>query len=54
MSWSQLLTILRENRQEQERERNEPPAACPNCGIPLEVGKDGVRNCPAGDYRWHG
>lgn len=25
--------------------------ACPRCGTPLDVNKDGVRNCPMGHYR---
>ena len=49
-----MLAIVQENRREQERERNEPPVACPNCGILLEVGKGGARNCPAGDFRYLG
>lgn len=30
------------------------PLACPHDGSVLVTGKNGVRNCPMGDYRWQG
>lgn len=54
MSWHQLKAILDENKQEAEREGREPPVACPFDGSPLDVRGDGVRNCPAGNFRWEG
>jgi len=46
MSWAQLQAILKEGREEAERQRTEPPLACPNDGEPLEYhpGK-GVLHC---------
>ena len=44
MSWEQLIDIYREAAELAERERNEPPVACPNCGEPLEEAR-GVRHC---------
>lgn len=53
MSWEQLLNILKENREEARRQDAEPPVACPYDGEILDV-RDGVRNCPMGNYRWEG
>ena len=52
MSWEQLKAILDENRQEQRKQATAPPVACPIDGEPLVVGKNGIRNCPFGNYRW--
>ena len=46
MSWAQLQAIAQEAREEAQRQRTEPPQACPNDGEPLEYhpGK-GVLHC---------
>ncbi len=51
MSWDQLQDIIATNKREQDRERREPPVACPIDGAILDI-KNGVRNCPMGNYRW--
>lgn len=28
-----------------------PEVACPKCGTPLDINKDGITNCPMGHYR---
>lgn len=45
MSWEQLLDIQREAAAYAETERSQPPTACPNDGIPLEQGPNGVLHC---------
>mgnify|MGYP003147445967 FL=1 len=48
MAWNELLATLRENR---ELSQEEKVVACPNCGhAPLDE-RDGILNCPIGDYR---
>lgn len=54
MGWEQLKTILQENRQIKAQEQREPPVACPIDGSLLDIRPDGVRNCPAGNFRWDG
>lgn len=54
MSWHQLKAIIDENRQEARSERSQPPVACPIDGALLDVDKNGVRNCPLGNFRWNG
>lgn len=54
MSWEQLKAILDENRREAAQAESQPPAACPIDGDLLEIGPDGTRNCPMGNYRWTG
>ena len=53
MSWQTLIDIQRENREERERVARTAPVSCPIDGTPLEE-RDGVRNCPMGNYRWTG
>lgn len=50
--WATLLETARWNAAELDRERTEPPVACPTHGEPLDVRSDGARNCPFGDYRY--
>jgi hypothetical protein len=51
MGWEQLIAISKEAREERERERSEPPSACPNDGEPLEYDeKRGVLHCPFDGY----
>ena len=52
MSWWQLKNISDEAREERARTANEPPVACPIDGAILDVGPNGIRNCPMGNYRW--
>jgi hypothetical protein len=51
MSWQQLLSILREARDEVEAEKTRPPTACPNDGEPLRAGPDGGLYCPFDGWR---
>jgi hypothetical protein len=44
-SWYTLLDIAREAQKFAEAERSRPPTACPNDGIPLERGPNGVLHC---------
>lgn len=53
MSWEQLGETQKINRQERQRDRQEPPLACPIDGELLDV-RDGIRNCPMGNFRWTG
>lgn len=54
MSWEQLEAIMQENRVTHANWLRDPPVACPNDGVPLDVKGDNTRNCPLGDYRWYG
>lgn len=54
MSWDQLIAIAKEARDLAEKERNTPPAACPNDGEPLQTGPDGVLYCPFDGWRYQG
>lgn len=49
--WAFLQETLRWNAQEYERERAEPPLACPIDGEPLVANSEGVLDCPFGNYR---
>lgn len=50
MSWTQLLNIVREARQEAKANRDAPLVACPFDGAPLEF-RNGIANCPMGNFR---
>lgn len=52
MSWYQLLDIAVEGIGYQERERTEPPLACPFDGEPLREAPDGGLFCLLGDYEY--
>lgn len=45
MSWEQFLDIGREAAEQAQAERDAPPVACPNDGVPLVAGPDGVLFC---------
>jgi hypothetical protein len=50
-----LIEINRENRAHAAEMAKRPPVACPYCGDVLQIrARDGVRNCPTGDFRWSG
>ena len=51
MSWEQLAAIFREQREEYDRARWEPPVACPNDGEPL-IEVDGVLRCKFDGWTW--
>ena len=52
MSWAQLQAITEEMRRTAQEEREKDPAACPNCGEPLEYhAAKGTLHCPSGDYQ---
>lgn len=51
MTWDTLKTIADNNRKFKEDEETEKKVACPNCGhAPLDE-RNGILNCPIGDYR---
>lgn len=50
MSWEQYANIIRGNRERAAQEMAEPPTECPLCGTVLQQ-RDGILNCPFGDYR---
>ena len=54
MGWEQLNALLKENREQTQREMPEPPVSCPIDGALLDVKPDGARNCPMGNFRWDG
>lgn len=43
--WQSLISILKESGDSARDERTRIPAACPDCGQPLEPGPDNVRFC---------
>lgn len=47
MSWNQLLSILRQDREERAADEAEPPIACPVHGEPLDSVR-GVLHCRVG------
>ena len=51
MTWDTLKTIADNNRKFKEDEETDKKVACPNCGhAPLDE-RNGILNCPIGDYR---
>lgn len=50
MAWNDLLEIKKEARLIAKEDREAPLLECPNDGTPLEF-RNGVANCPMGDYR---
>ena len=51
MAWNELLATLKENREFLQQDEEKRVVACPNCGqAPLDE-RDGILNCPIGDYR---
>lgn len=52
MSWQQLISIAVEAVGHLERERTEPPVACPYDGEPLRSSPTGGLFCPFGNYDW--
>lgn len=53
MSWEQLANILDENRDyaQTDAEERDMPTICPIDGEVL-IERNGVRNCPMGNFRW--
>lgn len=49
--WHDLVAILRERVEEYERERRDPPVACPNDGEPLQAVR-GKLHCPFDGWTW--
>lgn len=47
-----LGEIKRENAAAEELASRRGPTACPIDGAPLVTGKNGVRDCPLGNFRW--
>ena len=54
MGWDDLKAIRQTQRDDAIEQDKEPPVSCPFDGEPLEVRSDGVRNCPWGNFTWHG
>lgn len=54
MGLRQLESIRRSNIARAEWERDQAPVYCPHDGTPLRENKDGVRDCPMGNYTWRG
>jgi hypothetical protein len=52
MSWEQLKNILDANRSYLKSENQGKPHICPIDGTILVEGKNGMLNCPMGNYRW--
>jgi hypothetical protein len=52
MSWDQLTSISAEATGYHEKERTDPPLACPYDGQPLLPAPAGGLFCPLGDYEW--
>lgn len=52
MAWDDLKAILKADKESAREQATRPPDACPIDGTPLEVGKNGVRNCPMGNFRY--
>lgn len=52
MSWEQYGAILARQREELQRERDEPPTDCPNDGTNLEAGPNGELHCPFDGWTW--
>ena len=51
MAWNELLATLKENREVLQQDEEQRVVACPVCGhAPLDE-RDGILNCPIGDYR---
>ena len=48
--WGGYRAIIDEAVEIAKKEREAPVVECPNDGSPLQV-RDGVANCPWGDYR---
>lgn len=52
MAWETLLSIRDEAAQYIRDERDNPPAACPNDGEPLQEGPHGVLFCRFDGYQF--
>ena len=50
MSWQQLIAIKKEAQDLRKQDREAPLVECPYDGTTL-VWRNGVANCPMGDYR---
>lgn len=48
--WGGYRAIIDEGREIAKKEREAPVVECPNDGSTLQV-RNGVANCPMGDYR---
>ena len=49
--WETLESILHQNAERAEWERQQPPERCPHDGEVLRE-RNGVRDCPWGNYTW--
>jgi hypothetical protein len=55
MSFEQLLSILKNNADEQQYWASQPPTACPNDGTPLKAGppsQPGILFCPHDGWQY--
>jgi hypothetical protein len=51
MSWESLLSIIKQDRLERERQKDEPPVCCPNDATQLQQGPDGLF-CPWDGWKY--
>ena len=54
MTWDQLISIEKDRREEIDREKTEPPTACPNDGEPLIHDPRGGLRCRFDGWRYPG
>jgi hypothetical protein len=52
MAWEQLVSIMRQAKEEAADRRRLPPMDCPNDGEPLQAGPGGVLHCPADGWQY--
>ena len=50
MTYGKLIDILRERRQEYEKDKERDPVACPFDGTPLDR-HNNILHCPNGDFQ---
>tara|TARA_R110000765_G_scaffold111044_3_gene202605 strand:- start:789 stop:950 length:162 start_codon:yes stop_codon:yes gene_type:complete len=50
MSWVQLESIIKQNKQIVTQQSNAQPVACPIDGAMLQINSKNVRNCPLGNF----
>lgn len=52
MAWEQLLNMVQEARDIDQRDRSTPPTSCPNDHTALKEGPDGILFCPWDGTQW--
>lgn len=54
MSWNQLLSIVKNEREQQRILRSKTPTSCPNDSTLLELGPRNTLYCPFDGWVWDG